>query len=94
MSSVHDGRPRVFMDNPAGTQLPRRIVDAVSNALVEAGSNYGGFFETSRNAEAIYADVGARAPSLIVVIALRVLRILPSRFGTGAAERTGVQSVT
>ena len=75
LSRTHDGRPRVYMDNPAGTQLPRRVIDAVSNALVDAASNYGGFFENSRNAEAIYARahdgmaefVNARSPDEIVV---------------------------
>ena len=55
LSQSRNGRPRIFMDSPAGTQLPRRVIDAVSNALVEAASNYGGFFASSRNAEAIYA---------------------------------------
>ena len=55
LSQSRNGRPRIFMDNPAGTQLPRRVIDAVSNALVDAASNYGGFFANSRNAEAIYA---------------------------------------
>ena len=57
LSRPHDGIPRVFMDNPAGTQLPRRVVDAVSNALVDAASNYGGFFENSRNAQTIEGRV-------------------------------------
>ena len=55
LSQSRNGRPRIFMDNPAGTQLPRPVIDAISNALVEAASNYGGFFANSRNAEAIYA---------------------------------------
>ena len=55
LSQSRSGRPRIFMDNPAGTQLPRRVIDAVSNALVEAASNHGGFFANSRNAEATYA---------------------------------------
>ena len=75
LTRPHDGRPRVFMDNPAGTQLPRRVVEAVGNALVEAASNYGGYFGSSRNAEAIYAAahramadfVNARSPDEIVV---------------------------
>ena len=75
LSRPHDTRPRIFMDNPAGTQLPRRVVEAVSNALVDAASNYGGFFENSRNAEAIYARahdamadfVNAHSPSEVVV---------------------------
>ena len=55
LSLTHGDSPRVYMDNPAGTQLPRRVVDAVTSALVDAASNYGGFFANSRNAEAIYA---------------------------------------
>ena len=75
LSLSHDGRNRVYMDNPAGTQLPRRVIDAVSNAMVNAASNYGGFFANSRDAEAIYARahdamadfVNARSPDEIVV---------------------------
>ena len=54
LSQSCNGRPRIFMDNPAGTQLPRAVIDAISNALVEAASNYGGFFANSRNAEATH----------------------------------------
>ena len=97
LSQSHDGRPRVFMDNPAGTQLPRRVVEAVSGALVDAASNYGGYFENSRNAEAIYADahgamadfVNARSPQEIVVaqsmtsLTLHMSRSLGRRFAAG-----------
>ena len=97
LSQSHDGRPRVFMDNPAGTQLPRRVVEAVSVALVNAASNYGGFFENSRNAEAIHARahdamaafVNARSSSEIVVaqsmtaLTLHMSRSLGRRFTPG-----------
>ena len=97
LSRSHDGRPRVFMDNPAGTQLPRRVIEAVSNALVDAASNYGGFFENSRNAESIYAGahdamadfVNAGSSSEIVVaqsmtaLTLHVSRSLGRRFVPG-----------
>ena len=97
LSQSHGGRPRVFMDNPAGTQLPRRVVDAVSSALVHAASNYGGHFENSRNAEAIHASahdamadfVNADSPSEIVVaqsmtaLTLHVSRSLGRRFAPG-----------
>ena len=97
LSQSDDGRPRVFMDNPAGTQLPRRVVEAVSNALVDAASNYGGFFENSRNAEAIYTRahdamaefVNARSSSEIVVaqsmtsLTLHMSRSLGRRFNPG-----------
>ena len=97
LSQSDDGRPRVFMDNPAGTQLPQRVVEAVSGALVDAASNYGGFFENSRNAEAIYARahdamaefVNARSASEIVVaqsmtsLTLHLSRSLGRRFSPG-----------
>ena len=97
LSGTHGGRPRVFMDNPAGTQLPRRVVDAVANALMEAASNYGGYFEGSRNAEAIYAAahramadfVNARSANEIVVgpsmtaLTLHFSRSLGRRFVPG-----------
>lgn len=75
LSRSRNGRTRIFLDNPAGTQLPRQVVEAVSNALVDAASNYGGFFENSRNAEAISARahdamadfVNAHSPNEIVV---------------------------
>ena len=97
LSQSRNGATRVFMDNPAGTQLPRRVVDAVSNALVDAASNYGGFFENSRNAEAIWARahdamadfVNARASGEIVVgpsmtaLTLHMSRSLGMRFAPG-----------
>ena len=97
LSRSDNGRFRVYMDNPAGTQLPRRVIDAVSSALVDAASNYGGFFENSRNAEATYADahgamsdfVNARSSSEIVVaqsmtsLTLHVSRALGRRFAPG-----------
>ena len=97
LSQSDNGRPRVFMDNPAGTQLPRRVVEAVSGALVHAASNYGGFFENSRNAEAIHARahdamaefVNARSSGEIVVaqsmtaLTLHMSRSLGRRFIPG-----------
>ncbi|MCY4514492.1 MAG: cysteine desulfurase-like protein [Candidatus Tectomicrobia bacterium] len=93
----HDGKPRVFMDSPGGTQLPRRVVEAVSNALVDAASNYGGYFGNSLNAEAIYARahsamadfLNADSPDEIVVaqsmtaLTLHVSRSLGRVFAPG-----------
>ena len=44
----------VFLDNPAGTQVPKQVVEAVSTALASAASNLGGYFQASRDADAIY----------------------------------------
>jgi cysteine desulfurase family protein (TIGR01976 family) len=44
-----------FLDNPAGTQVPRRVIEAVAAAMQHAASNLGGYFEASQAADAIYA---------------------------------------
>lgn len=46
--------PAAFLDNPAGTQVPRRVIDAVAAAMAGAASNLGGYFQASRDAVAIY----------------------------------------
>lgn len=57
--------PSVFLDNPAGTQVPRQVIEAVSGAMVGAASNTGGYFQASLDAEAIYARAhGAMAELL------------------------------
>lgn len=45
------GRPRVYADNPAGTQVPARVAHAVSRCLLETNANLGGYFTTSIAAE-------------------------------------------
>jgi cysteine desulfurase family protein (TIGR01976 family) len=45
-----------FLDNPAGTQVPQRVIDAVAAAMAGAASNLGGRFRASRVGGAIYED--------------------------------------
>ena len=52
-----DGVPRVYFDNPAGTQVPQSVIDAMNDCLLYANANLGGPFETARRADAIYAEV-------------------------------------
>lgn len=42
--------PRTYLDNPAGTQVPRAVLDAMSEALVEFNANMNGLFHTSLRA--------------------------------------------
>ena len=48
-----DGRAAVFLDGPAGTQVPQRVIDAVSGYLATANANHGGLFATSRESDAM-----------------------------------------
>lgn len=41
------GRLYVYFDGPGGTQVPRRVIEAMSDYLVHANANHGGHFITS-----------------------------------------------
>jgi len=57
--------PAVFLDNPGGTQVPRRVITAVSHAMIHAASNLGGCFEASRQADGINERAHAAAAALL-----------------------------
>ena len=44
------GGPRVYLDNPAGTQVPQIVVDRMVSALIDSNANMNGNFRTSREA--------------------------------------------
>ena len=41
------GRPRVYFDNPAGTQVPRQVIDRTVECLTAKNANLGGYFSTT-----------------------------------------------
>lgn len=69
-----DGRPAVFFDGPAGSQVPGRVIEAVRHYLTEMNANHGGLFETSRRSDEMLAEahravadlVGADDPDTVV----------------------------
>ncbi len=66
-------RPAVFFDGPGGTQVPQRVIDAVSHYLAHTNSNCHGFFATSRESDRVIDEahraladfVGAADPATI-----------------------------
>lgn len=42
-----EGRDRIYMDNPAGTQVPATVVEAISHYMLTASANLGGYFKGS-----------------------------------------------
>ena len=42
-----DGQAAVYFDGPAGTQVPQRVIDAVSHYLSNCNANHCGLFATS-----------------------------------------------
>lgn len=54
-----NGRPAAFLDGPGGTQVPQRVIDAVSNYLRSDNANTGGAYSTSRHTDAMVAAARA-----------------------------------
>jgi len=47
------GRPRVYLDNPAGTQVPRHVLDRTRDYLIHMNANGDGAFRTSHASDAL-----------------------------------------
>ena len=62
---TEDGVTPVFLDGPAGTQVPQRVLDAVLNYLTTSNANHGGVFATSRRSDAIVDDGHAALADLL-----------------------------
>ena len=50
LAITDSGTRRIYLDNPAGTQVPRGVADAMSSCLLESNANIGGGFVTSDRA--------------------------------------------
>ncbi|MBN9549200.1 MAG: cysteine desulfurase-like protein, partial [Alphaproteobacteria bacterium] len=53
LSLTDKGLRRIYLDNPAGTQVPQTVADAVSRCLLNTNANLGGFFETTVAAQQV-----------------------------------------
>ena len=60
-----DGRPAVFLDGPGGTQVPQRVIDAVTGYYLDANANSGGQFVTSEASDAMTADAHQAVADLL-----------------------------
>jgi len=59
LSQTVNGHPAVFLDGPGGTQVPQRVIDAISDYLARNNANTGGAFATSRATDTMIADARA-----------------------------------
>ncbi len=48
-----DGDPVVYLDNPAGTQVPQRVIDRTAEYWRTMNANHGGAFITSQRSDAM-----------------------------------------
>ena len=75
LSLADKGRRRIYLDNPAGTQVPQAVADAVSRCLLTTNANLGGYFETTIAAQSVVDEahqamadfLGAPSPEEIII---------------------------
>jgi cysteine desulfurase family protein (TIGR01976 family) len=53
LSQVQADHPVVFFDNPGGTQVPQRVIDAMTGYLLNDNANHDGAFATSQRSDAM-----------------------------------------
>lgn len=97
LSIADNGRPRVYFDNPAGTQVPRQVIDRTVDCLTRCNANLGGCFATTVEAgelvdlahQACADFYNAASPAEIVFgqnmtsLTLHMSRCLGKRFRPG-----------
>jgi cysteine desulfurase family protein (TIGR01976 family) len=59
LSREVNGQAAAFLDGPGGTQVPQRVIDAISDYLNTHNANTGGAYATSRKTDQVIA--GARS---------------------------------
>jgi cysteine desulfurase family protein (TIGR01976 family) len=65
---IQDGRPVVYLDGPAGSQVPRRVAEAMSDYLFNHNANHGGAFATSRQSDALTIEARRAVADLLGVV--------------------------
>ena len=65
LSMQVNGHPAAFFDGPGGTQVPQRVIDAVSGCLTSSNANIHGPFATSRRADEVIASARAAMANLL-----------------------------
>src|SRR5271169_1603465 len=59
LAQTVNSHPATFLDGPGGTQVPQRVIDAISNYLGRDNANTGGAYSTSRHTDAMIAEARA-----------------------------------
>src|SRR5579884_2756157 len=54
-----NGQPVVYFDNPGGTQVPQRVIDAITHYMTTSNANTGGAFVTSERSDTMLAEAHA-----------------------------------
>jgi cysteine desulfurase family protein (TIGR01976 family) len=60
-----DGDPVVYLDNPAGTQVPQRVIDRTGEYWRTMNANHGGVFSTSQRSDRLLDEVRAATAAFL-----------------------------
>ncbi|WP_254513681.1 cysteine desulfurase-like protein [Anatilimnocola floriformis] len=58
-------QPAVYLDGPAGTQVPQRVIDAIGNYLAHTNANHGGLFPTGRESDRLLDEAHRAAADFL-----------------------------
>src|SRR3954454_13816320 len=56
LAQTVNGHPAAFLDRPGGTQVPQRVIDAISNYLTRDNSNTSGAYATGGRSDGMIAE--------------------------------------
>ena len=51
-----EGKARIYLDNPGGTQVPRQVLERMEHYLIHTNANHGGPFRTSVESDKVLED--------------------------------------
>ena len=56
LSLADEGKPRIYLDNPGGTQVPRQVLNRMENYLIQTNANHAGVFRTSVESDKVLQE--------------------------------------
>src|SRR3954447_19882505 len=65
LAETVNGHPAVYFDAPGGTQVPQRVIDAISGYLVHSNSNTHGQFHTSHLTDDVLTQAHAAMADML-----------------------------
>jgi cysteine desulfurase family protein (TIGR01976 family) len=65
LNELYNDKPAIFFDNPGGTQVPRQVIDAMSDYMIRRNANTHGVFETSRRNDVVIDNARQAAADLL-----------------------------
>ena len=56
LSRDHNGQPAIYLDGPAGPQVPHSVMAAITHYYCTCNANHGGQFATSHESDALVQE--------------------------------------